>query len=495
MKRTEDYLDKPLPSNDEAEIIVLGATILDNEVFAEAIKILSPEDFYNPRHRIIFDLMSELYYTSKSIDPITIIEEYKKRGFSPDTIGGATTVTNLTYGLPYFTNENLKEYVTLIKRHSIARQYIRETSQHVSALLSGFEEVEDVIAQGEASVLRLSTQLHSDNKREDKSFFTLADIAPTVQAQFEAYNRGESNGCPTGMAELDSRLDGGGLQPGGVYMVAAQEKSGKTSLALGWAYHAARQYGYTVPIITMEMSKENLFKRLFAPHSGIPYYLFRPGFHDTAQNPYFTQALQSLQTITQYSILIADRLFGFEEIARHLRRLKEQSIRAGRPMKFAVIDYLQIMTQAMQHKSREQEVSNLSRNLKKLAMELEIAIVVMSSLNREGLGNGEEPDAKNLRDSGQLAFDAEALLFLHDPLYIPGKPYERKQIADMNLIISRQRNGPTGRIKVKFIGPYMQFMTESEFARAYPNSQAQEGMPQSSGQTMSAQEDLDKLWG
>jgi replicative DNA helicase len=285
-------------------------------------------------------------------------------------------------------------------------------------------------------------------------------------------------------------LDGGGLQPGGVYLCAGAEKSGKTSLALDMGYHGAVVEGCTVPIVTAEMAKANLAKRLYSAHSGIPYFKFRPGLYDSETDKVYTRAVEGLDDFAKYPIIIADKLYGVGEISRHLRRVCEKAQKIGKPVKFAIIDYLQLLIWDMGKASSTYErVSAISRQLKILAMELGIALIVMSSLNREGLGEGQVPDAKNLRDSGTLAFDCEALLILWNPAYVPGKLYEPKPITDMLLIVSRQRNGPSGNIPVKFIGQYMQFMTLSQYTKAFKTDEIQ-----SRGQQIADEQELDTLW-
>lgn len=481
-------LDKSLPSNEDAEQVILGAILLDNSVADAALQSLRHEDFYSPLNRMYFESIKNLYQGSESIDPIKIGEEMKSRGIDPTNFGGVSSITNLTLGLPHF--HNIDEYVKIVKEHSVARQVIRACNQITGALLAGQEAVPEVLAEAESSILKISTSLYTNKPQEVKGFWTLAEIAPEIMTQFENFNKGVSSGCPSGMPELDRMLDGGGFQGGGTYLVAAGEKVGKTSLALDWGWNGAVVENVTVPIITMEMSKVNLAKRLYSSAEGIPYFMFRPGFGDSATNKVYTKAVEGLTNFAKYPIQIADRLFGFLEIARHLRRVCEQAQKVGQPVKFAIIDYLQIITyDAGKTSNREREVAGISRGLKELAMELDIALIIMSNLNRTGLTEGQEPDTFNLRDSGTLAFDAEAVMFLHNPAYVPGKPYEPQKITDINLILSRQRNGPTGRIPLKFMGEYMQFMTESQYRKVLGGTETT--------LTQEADQDarLDALWG
>lgn len=486
-----NLLEKPLPSNELAEQSVIGGILLNNSLMESASRVLVPNDFYSPINRTVFRAMKELYEQGISIDPISLTENFKSHNFDVGSIGGVAVITNLTFGVPYF--QDLDSDIELVKKHSVARDSIRLFHSVTGDILQGEEDIDEILDLAEQKLLSLTNKLNTEQSgNADKGFWDLSDITPALEKQFRDYHVGIASGCPTGMKELDELLDGGGLQPGGVYLIAASEKTGKTSLALDWAYHAAVVQGLTVPIVTMEMSRLQLAKRLYSAHTGIPYYMFRPGFYDSPSDDSFSRAINGLEAFSKFPIKIADKLFGLPEIARNLRRVCEIGLKVGKPVKYGVIDYLQIMENVAQSKSnREQQVSGISRGLKQLAMELEIALVIMSSLNKENLDQGQEPSPRNLRDSGQLAFDAEALIFLHNPMFVPGKPYEPQQVTDIMMILSRQRNGPMGRIPLKFVGPYMQFMTESEYRKRFKG----DGLPQSAGQAVTEDKEIDLLWG
>jgi replicative DNA helicase len=492
MTSHEQFLEKALPSNEDAEKVILGSIQLYNECGEYAFRSLVPLDFYNPFHRHVFQAMLDLWQLERQIDPITITEIMKLGGLDPMVFGGTTRITDLSMGLPHFSD--ISEYVDIVKSNSVRRSTIRLCNTITNEMLAGEDPVASVLELAESKLLTLNNRVHAEDVGNvDKGFWDIGDIVPTLEQQFKDYHAGIASGAATGMKELDEMLDGGGLQPGGIYVVAASEKTGKTSLALDWAYHAVTQQDLTVPIVTLEMSKENMAKRLYSAHAGIPYYMFRPGFYDSGTDKSYTRAIEGLTAFGKFPIKIADRLFGFTEIARNVRRVVEIGQKTGKPVKYVIIDYLQLIGDDVTGKgtTREQEVSRISRNLKKLAADLGIAIVIMSSLNREGLKEGAEPGPLNLRDSGAIAFDAEALMFLHNPAFIPGKPYEARQITDITFILSRQRNGPTGRFNLKFIGPYMQFMTEVQYRKF---AQKKDEIPPSLGQDFVNEVAMDKLW-
>jgi replicative DNA helicase len=489
---TDNFLEKSLPSSQESEQVVLGGPLLDNSLFAEAHKKLKDADFYSPVNRRVFQSMSRLYEKGSIIDPILIGEDLKAHGEPIESMGGVASITNLTFGLPKFDVVSYAKHVVVIRNHAVARKAIQLFNSLTQEMLLGETDPADVLDFGESKLLALSSRIHTETEIDSKGFWDLAEVTPIIEQQFKNFHAGISTGAPTGMKELDEMLEGGGLQPKGVYLIGASEKTGKTSLALDWAQHGAVTLGLTVPIVTLEMSKETMAKRMYSAYTGIPFYRFRPGFYDSATDNSYTRAVEGLQEFSKFPIKIADGLFGLDEIGRNLRRVCEQGDKVGKPVKYAVIDYLQLVLPSAPGKTREQEVSGISRGLKMLATELNIALVIMSSLNREGLGEGQEPSPRNLRDSGALAFDVEALMFLHNPLLIPGKPYTPTPVTDIQFILSLQRNGPTGRFLLKFIGPYMQFMTEQQYALYQRKSGT--NLPMSVGQALDEDREMDKLW-
>lgn len=491
--KQDEYLDHSLPSSDEAEQVCIGAVLLDNSVLETCKQHFVPTDLYSPYLRMIYAAMLTLDKEGSPIDPIFIGEVLKrdliKRG-ALENSGGIARITNLTFGLPHFTN--IEEYAKIIKAHSVSRQALRLCNTISRDILSGDVEAVDVVAKLERKAIALSTSLGSTGERDPVGFAKVDSLADTIKAQFERYHRGESTGVKTGMKQLDDMLDGGGLQPKGTYVVGGMEKSGKTSLALDWVEDIAIRQDKAALIVTLEMSKETLLKRLYAKYTGIPYYMFRPGFKDTANNPAYTKAMQEIDEFCKYPFKIADNLFAIDDIYRHCAKEVELGHKPeNKEIGVILLDYLQLINPSGSHNSREREVGTVSRAIKMLASDLDVPVVVMSSLNRFGLTEGQVPDAHNLRDSGNIGFDAEAVLFVYNPAFVPGKPYEPREITDMQLILSRQRNGPTGTIPLKFIGPYMQFMTEDDFSKHFASKT---GELETKGQAERRVAEVEDIW-
>lgn len=466
--RNEDYIEQSLPASDEAEQVCVGSILIDNDQVDICKRFFVPNDLYSPFLRMIYKAMLTLREEGSPIDPIFIGELFKRQGQREalDSVGGVMRITQLAMGLPPFTH--IEDYAQVIKNHSISRQALKLCNTITRDILSGEVDTIEAVSKLERKAIALTTSLNTSGNNDPVGFTEAQSLADTIKSQFERYNRGESTGVKTGMKELDDKLDGGGLQPKGTYVIGGMEKSGKTSLALDWVEDIVIRQDKTALIVTLEMSKETLIKRLYAKYTGIPYYMFRPGFRDTPNNPVFTQAMERLDEFCEFPFKITDNLFMIDDIYRHCAKEVELGHKPeNKEVGVILLDYLQLINPSTSQNSREREVGTVSRAIKVMASELDVPVVVMSSLNRSGLTEGQIPDVHNLRDSGNIGFDAEAVMFVHNPAFVPGKPYEPREITDMQLILSRQRNGPTGPIPLKFIGPYMQFMTEADFSKHF----------------------------
>jgi replicative DNA helicase len=491
-------LDKPLPSSNDSEVQLLGTIILDTKYIEEAMKTLDSSDMYNPFHREVMASMVYLAQDNKTISPITINEHWKTKG--RDQVGNVKLITDLTFGLPFIGPKEFKQLCKIVKEHSVARQMIRTFSAATEDLLYGQEPVKDILERAEAKVLGLSTDLHVEDHKIEKPFSDLIEIVPNIHKQLLDYHAGITNGVATGMKKIDEMLDGGGMQGGALYIVAAGEKAGKTSLALDWGYDiAAVQKAGRVLIVTGEMSKVTMAKRIYSSHAGIAYYRFRPGIYDMPDDPVYSKAIEGLDRFGKIPIAISDKLYNMGQIARHCRREVEHGLKSNDPKKkvvLIILDYLQLIGWDDGKVQRTEEVEKVTRAYKLLLTELDVPGIGISSINRIGLTDGQVPDTFNLKQAGSIANDAEAIFFIHNPAYIPGKPYVPMDMTPMNLILSRQRNGPTGTIPLMFVGPYMQFMTMDAYDRRFGlRDKAKDGqMPKSAGQENMEQEDLQRRW-
>jgi len=487
-QRVEHFLEQPLPNAEQQEKAVLGSVFINLEVLDKLEAKLVPAEFYHPLYRRVYETMLLMKERGKAIDPLTVTDNFREIGVNPESYGGIVTISDLTYGLPWVGDNAIDEYIAEIKKASILRRIITLTNSVQRDVLVGDDSAEIILRSAEEGILKLGanlkTVLHPDQSGPD--YADLREIAKTLKTQFDNYRSGQATGIPTGMLEVDEALDGGGLQPSGLYVVGGKQKHGKTALVLGWAEHCAMILRKRVAVVNLEMSKETLSKRLFSAYTGISYSAFRPGFGSNGTENLYAKAIDALNSFADIPITIADKVFTLAHVRQFVIRVMAQAAKNNEEFGFLVVDYLQLL-QGGQGRSKEEEISNISTGLKRIASELGIPIVALTNMNRAKFGTAEagtaeEPDVDSFRYSGQIAFDAEAAFILHDPLRIQGKPYEQKAITDMVLIIPIQRNGPTARIPVKLIGRYMQFMTESEYKFHFGDTSEDKEVPETKGQ-------------
>ena len=267
--RREQYLEKPLPSSEESERVILGAILLDNAVIAQAVEHLKPEDFYSPLNRRVFAAMIALFEKQSSIDPILIGEE-KKEG-SLESIGGVATITNLTFGLPHFSN--VEEYIRVVRDKSVVRQLIRACNTITGEALAEEEDAEVILDHAEQRIFALA------EARTRESFSRVAPVADRVLARVKEHAEGGGShgitGLSTGFSQLDELTSG--LQRTDLVIVAGRPSMGKTALCLTVAQNAALRSGATVAIFSLEMSKEQLVTRMLASEAHINAHRFRTG--------------------------------------------------------------------------------------------------------------------------------------------------------------------------------------------------------------------------
>jgi replicative DNA helicase len=455
----DTMLSRPLPHSADAERAILGAVVLDNSLALQAAALLTRDDFYVRAHNFAFAAMMALYERGSEINPILLGEELKREG-QLEQAGGVSFLSELTYGLPHFTN--VAAYAKVVKDHSVLRQAIKVANKITSAALDGEDDAETVVAEAETMILGLVNEMYRGHGgRNREGFYTLKELVGPMRDRLEAFHKHQTKAITTGMREVDDMLDGGGLQAQGLYYVGAAPKSGKTSLALGWAYHVARVLGRRVLAVSEEMHRLQLMQRLYSAHIGVPYFMFRPGFYGKE----YELALERLADFGDIPISISDNLYTVPQIRRHCRR-EVQGAKPGEEVGLIIIDYLQLVAlsdEGLDWRQRAQVVGQVSREMKRMAQELDVPVLAMSALNRDSSREGRRPELHDLRESGQLEFDAEGVFFLWNPAYVPGQAYQRKDEEDITLIIGAQRNGPTGDIPVKFLGKYMQFLTEADY--------------------------------
>lgn len=444
----EHSFERSLPNSSEAERAILGAIILDNALISQAIELLTPEDFYVPSHRRIFTAMIALFERGGEIDPILIGEELKKEN-ALETVGGISFITNLTYGLPHSTN--IIHYAKVVRGKSLLRRLIRTASKITNEALEEEDEPEIILDHAEHAIFQLA------DERIRQGF---THVEPVARALLDKIQEMEGRqvvltGLTTGFVELDEKTSG--LQRQDLIIVAARPSMGKTSFALMLAENAAIEAGAVVGIFSLEMSKESLVMRMLCSQGNIDAQRFRNGFLSRAE---WTQIAKSLGTLADTKIFLDDTpgITVLEMRAKARRLMVEQ-----KRLDLIIVDYLQLMTGSNKRaESRQQEVSQISRELKALAKEMNVPLVALSQLSRAPEARADHrPQLSDLRESGALEQDADLVAFLYreeaykTPEERQAMPEDRKNIAE--LILAKQRNGPTGTVELRFVPSSMRF--------------------------------------
>jgi replicative DNA helicase len=441
MATPEQFLEKPLPSSPDSERVILGAILLDNQLISQAIEHLSKDDFYSPLHRRIFNAMMSLFERSERIDPILIGEELKKDG-SIDSIGGIAAITNLTYGLPHFSD--ILDYARIVKSKATVRNLIKVCNQITSEALAEEEEAEIILDHAEQMIFALA------DERTRQGFAHVKPIAETVLAKVQEYARRETHaltGLATGFRELDQMTSG--LQKTDLIIVAARPSMGKTALCLTLAQNAAILEKAVVAVFSLEMSKEQLVMRMLSSEARVDAHRFRTGYLTRDE---WGRLAQSIGTLSEAKIFIDDTpgISVMEMRAKTRRLVAEQ-----KKLDLVVVDYMQLMSGSRRTESRQQEVSQISRELKGLAKELDVPVVALSQLSRAPEArNPPKPLMSDLRESGSIEQDADVVAFIYREEYYKQSD-ENAGIAE--ILISKQRNGPTGSIKLAFLKEFTRF--------------------------------------
>nr|MDQ3043196.1 replicative DNA helicase [Acidobacteriota bacterium] len=402
---------------------------------------ISAEDFYSPNNRRVFKAMTALFERGDRIDPILIGEELKKDG-SIDSIGGVATITNLTYGLPHFSD--IFDYTKVVKDKAMSRNLIKVCNQITSEALAEEDDAEVILDHAEQMIFALA------DEKTRQGFSHIQPIAETVLAKVHEFAKRDSHaltGLATGFRDLDEKTSG--LQRTDLIIVAARPSMGKTALCLTLAQNAAILEKAVVAVFSLEMSKEQLVMRMLSSEARVDAHRFRTG-HLTRDE--WGRLAESIGTLSNAKIFIDDTPgISVLEMRAKARRLATEQ----KQIDLIVVDYLQLMSGGKRIESRQQEVSQISRELKGLAKELNVPIVALSQLSRAPEArNPPRPMMSDLRESGSIEQDADVVAFIYREDYY--KPTEENAgIAE--LLISKQRNGPTGTVKLAFLKEFTRF--------------------------------------
>jgi replicative DNA helicase len=435
--------ERTLPHNLEAERSVLGAILLHNEAFNLAAEVIDSGDFFRDAHRRIFDKMVKLADRGDAIDLVTLKEELG-RSSDLDEVGGPAYITALVDGIPRATN--VEHYARIIKEKATLRNLIFSANRILATAYDAEEDADVILDQAEHAIFAIA-----DDKVRD-GFVSLRELAQgSLETIEKLHSRKELvTGVPTGFTDLDEMTSG--LQPSDLIIVAARPSMGKTSLVLNIAQHVGTRTDMTVGLFSLEMSKEQLFLRMLTAEARINAHRLRGGFLGERD---WGRLSQAIGTLGEAKIFIDDTpSIGVLEMRAKCRRLA-----AEHGLHLVIIDYIQLMQGRGRFENRTLEVASISRSMKGLAKELNVPIVVLSQLSRAPEARaGHRPQLADLRESGALEQDADVVVFI----YREDQYADRSQPATdaqgvAELIVGKQRNGPTGVVKLAFISEFTRF--------------------------------------
>ena len=440
-------MNEGLPSSVHTEITVLGAMLLDAVAVTDATAKLRPEDFSLDSHQRIYRVMLDLLAVGHAIDYITVMDALSKRR-ELDAIGGPAYLAYLSEGIP--RHPKVEDYVRIIKDKSLLRELLSIFNDGMVLASDQNEEATKVLNDVE---VRLAEVADSAIQR---GFSGIADIVASSFGSIDAlYEQGrEVTGLATHYIEFDKMTSG--LQPSELIIIAARPSMGKTAWAINIAQNCAVKDGKVVAIFSLEMSKESLLRRMLASESAVSSRKLQTGFIPREDKGKLIAALDRLMT----SKMFVDDTPGITlaEMRAKARRLRQQE----GALDLIVIDYLQLMTGSAgssqkKFENRTQEVSSISRGLKALAKELQVPVVALSQLSRgsEQRTGDKKPLLSDLRESGSIEQDADVVAFIHREEYYDRENEDIKGQAE--IIIAKQRNGPTGTVKMAYLADFTRF--------------------------------------
>ncbi len=454
---TTDYsLERGLPVSMEAERSILGAILLDNSLYDQAAEHLTPDDFSLDAHRRIYSRMRDLQESGRPVDMITLVEELDRRK-EVEAIGGVAYLSSLIDGVP--ERPSIEHYVRIVRDKALLRGLINAAQNAIAEAIEHSDEAEEVLGRAEEAIFRLS------EGRIGQTFMNIPDI---IRSSFgsleELYKRGqEITGLATHYTLLDKLTSG--LQPSDLIIIAARPSMGKTAFAMNIAENAAVLDGKVVGVFSLEMSREALLMRMLASHAQVDSKDLRQGFLTKEDMRKLTRATEDLSRSKLY--IDDSPSISVSEMRAKARRLKQTE-----GLDLLIVDYLQLMSAVpvggKRFENRTQEVSAISRGLKALAKELKVPVVALSQLSRapESRGGDHRPQLSDLRESGSIEQDADVVAFIfREEVY---KKDEPDLDGRAELIVAKQRNGPTDTLRMVFIKSYTRFenlAAESEFGR------------------------------
>jgi replicative DNA helicase len=435
-------LERPMPHHMEAERSILGAILLDNNALNTAVERLKPEDFFHDHHRRIYQQMITLGEAQQAIDLVTLTDQLHRSG-ELESSGGPAYIAQLMDGVPHVSN--VEHYARIVKEKSLLRALIHAAHTIQQQALEAEDDADEILDRAESSIFQLAED------RVRSGLVGLFDVVTESRERIaHIYEGGHRiTGLSTGYDLLDNLTSG--LQPSELIILAARPSMGKTAFALNLAQNVAVQGNKPVAVFSLEMSKESLLLRLLSGDAKVDSHKFRTGHlnhEDKARIP------RSLSRLSGAPLWIDDAGSAtVVEMGAKLRRMKRD-----KGLELVIVDYLQLVSARGKFGNRNEEVSSITRGLKALAKELKVPMLVLSQLTRAPEREDREPRLADLRESGAIEQDADVVMFIHRPnFYKKTDDVSVEERGETDLIIAKQRNGPTETVRFVFQGSFTRF--------------------------------------
>ncbi|MFF3001446.1 replicative DNA helicase [Kitasatospora sp. NPDC057940] len=437
-----DGFERVPPQDLAAEQSVLGGMLLSKDAIADVVEVLKPADYYRPAHEMVHGAILDLYARGEPADPITVAGELTKRG-ELQRVGGASYLHTLVNSVP--TAANAEYYAQIVHERAVLRRLVEAGTRIAGMGYAAEGDVDEIVNAAQAEIYAVTEQ------RTNEDYAPLADIMEGALDEIEAIGsrNGQMSGVPTGFADFDALTNG--LHPGQMIVIAARPAMGKSTLALDFARACSIQNKLPSVIFSLEMGRNEIAMRLLSAEARVALHHMRSG---NMTDDDWTRVARRMPDVSEAPLFIDDSPnLSMMEIRAKCRRLKQRN-----DIKLVVIDYLQLMQSggSRRAENRQQEVSDMSRNLKLLAKELEVPVIALSQLNRgPEQRTDKRPMVSDLRESGSIEQDADMVILLHrEDAYEKESP----RAGEADLIVAKHRNGPTATITVAFQGHYSRFV-------------------------------------
>ncbi len=438
----DEMLRNVPPHSIEAEQAVLGGVFLKPDSLYMLIDTLKEDDFYLPAHGFIFAAFITLFSKNIPVDIVTVAEQLRSQSML-ETTGGAVYLGELAQGV--FSAANVEYYAEIVRDKAMARTLIGSCAGIIAASYDQSQDVRELLGQSEQAIMAIS------QRGAGRTYKSAAELTKQIRKNLEANigRRELITGVPTGYTKLDYMTSG--LQPSDLIIIAARPSMGKTAFALNIAMHSALKFRVPVAVFSLEMSTEQLMMRLLCSWGKVDISRMRRNFLDDDD---WAALGDSMDAFSNAPLYIDDTpALSALELRARARRLK-----IDRQIGLIIIDYLQLMRASRRIDSREQEISDISRNLKAMAKELNVPVIALSQLNRKvEERSNKQPMLSDLRESGAIEQDADVIMFIYrEAAYL--KPADRPPTDTAEIIIGKQRNGPVGTVELTYAPRYTAFV-------------------------------------